>query len=383
MRRVLACLVILPWAAPAAGTWLIAGSSETAVPGAPLHLEVVKPAGTESWPASLRLQLAADGGDVRELELHALDDAAASAAPVRTYGAEFPSGLQGVVRARLLEPASNRIALLVEAPAAIPVPQEAAEPLPAEPVIAAAPAGGPLPRGDEATLPVLSINEPMYFLVGKHGSAKFQLSFKYRLFDPEGIVAKPLPFLGHMYLGYTQTSLWDLGTDSRPFRDTSYRPSLFWEGEGPDAAWWPDLWRGGYEHESNGKDAAASRSIDTLFLQPTWRHVFADDSVLAFRPRFRAYLKRQDNPDIHHYRGYAEWILEYGREQGLLLAAKYRQGTRGYASGQIDASYPIGRRIFSNIGSFLHLQWFSGYGETLLDYDRRDDQLRLGISIVR
>jgi len=29
-------------------------------------------------------------------------------------------------------------------------------------------------------------------------------------------------------LAYTQTSIWDLETESVPFLDTSYRPSLFW-----------------------------------------------------------------------------------------------------------------------------------------------------------
>ena len=66
------------------------------------------------------------------------------------------------------------------------------------------------------------------------------------------------------------------------------------------------------------------------------------------------------------------------------MTARYRQGTAGYISGQIDASYPLVTQLFANIGSFLHVQYFSGYGENLLDYNRRqDNQFRIGISIVR
>ncbi|MDP2246926.1 MAG: phospholipase A, partial [Nitrosomonadales bacterium] len=71
-------------------------------------------------------------------------------------------------------------------------------------------------------------------------------------------------------------------------------------------------------------------------------------------------------------------------EDGLILNGLYREGTGGYATGQLDISYPISERIFARTGSFVHLQLFSGYGETLLDYDRdRDTQIRLGISIAR
>ena len=67
----------------------------------------------------------------------------------------------------------------------------------------------------------------MYFVVGGNGglSARFQLSFKYRLFDSDSLPVAWLPQLGNLYFGYTQNSLWDLGANSAPFRDTSYRPA--------------------------------------------------------------------------------------------------------------------------------------------------------------
>ena len=101
-------------------------------------------------------------------------------------------------------------------------------------------------------------------------------------------------------------------------------------------------------------------------------------------PKLYDYLDKSDNDDIQRYRGYADWVVRYGREDGLIVNGLYRQGTAGYASGQLDLSYPLSTRIFARTGTFVHLQLFSGYGETLLDYNRdRDTQLRIGFSIAR
>ncbi|MBI4756898.1 MAG: phospholipase A [Betaproteobacteria bacterium] len=51
---------------------------------------------------------------------------------------------------------------------------------------------------------------------------------------------------------------------------------------------------------------------------------------------------------------------------------------------QADLSYRLKRSLFSDVGGFFHIQYFTGYGESLLDYDqRRHPQLRFGFSVVR
>ena len=76
------------------------------------------------------------------------------------------------------------------------------------------------------------------------------------------------PWLSGFYFGYTQNSIWDLSSESKPFRDTSYRPSFFWKWERTDDATCVDGVRFGLEHESNGGDGANSRSINTVFVRP-------------------------------------------------------------------------------------------------------------------
>jgi len=232
--------------------------------------------------------------------------------------------------------------------------------------------------------PPLTENEPVYFVLGTRGgtNARFQLSFKYRLFDRQLGWGREQPWLAGFYLGYTQTSFWNLQDESKPFRDTSYRPSLFWAWARTDAKTWIDALRAGYEHESNGKEGAQSRSIDILFVQPQWRWDRADGKRLEFAPKLYGYLDKEENPDIQRYRGYADWQLRYGDEIRSWRATA-RTGTAGKGSLTLDWFERTRVLGFGAISGYLHVQFFAGYGENILDYDRRfKSQLRVGFAIV-
>jgi outer membrane phospholipase A len=232
--------------------------------------------------------------------------------------------------------------------------------------------------------PPLSENDPMYLVFGaREGySARFQLSFKYRLFDQAAGVGRAQPWLAGLYFGYTQNSLWDLSSQSRPFRDTSYRPSLFWRWQRTDAKTWVDALRVGFEHESNGRDGSRSRSIDTVFLRPEWRWR-ALGGQLEFTPKLYAYLDKEDNPDIHQYRGYTDWRLRYDSEGDWIATGVARLGRAGKGSLLVDLSRRTRDIRFGPVGGYLHLQYFTGYGEDILDYNaRRKSQLRIGVAIV-
>lgn len=376
----------------AAEDWLVISHSTVINAGQKLKLEIIKPE-QAAWPQTLRLQLSGSG-ITEELELLSADGQPTTENR-RSFVLVPAKKYVGVVKANLAEVDSNQFLLLAEDEAAGPV-ATLIEPdgVRIDDVLAeteTAESESPSPRivlakpGDE---PALSAHEPMYFVLGhdsdRGADARFQLSFKYRLFDPAGIIGGFSPLLSNLFFTYTQTSLWDLGEDSSPFRDTSYRPGLFYQWAGSDRQPLPTEWRAGVEHESNGRSDADSRSIDTAYLTPVWHFDMPHSRRLSFAPKFIHYLDKHENYDIHRFRGYVDWDLRYGREDGLIWRGLYRQGTAGFASGQLDVSYPISERIFARTGSFVHLQVFSGYGETLLEYNRdRDTQIRLGISIAR
>lgn len=361
MRRLLALLLFHASACLAAPQWLLASPDARAAAGEPFELIVVSVAG-ESLPEELALRVKTELAE-RILPLHAV---APALGPQRSYVATMPPGLSGTVMLELAGRASSVLAMVV-----------AAKPDVVQKLTGARPSG--------EYEPPLSENDPMYFVLGaREGySARFQLSFKYRLFDIGSGFGRERPWLSGFYFGYTQNSLWDLSSQSKAFRDTSYRPSLFWKWDREDAKTFVDSVRAGVEHESNGRDGPRSRSINIAFVRPEWHIGFANGHELQFTPRVYSYLDRDDNPDIHHYRGHIDWRLRYDAAAEWMATALARRGTLGKGSLLLDLSKRSRDLRFGPVGGYFHFQYFTGYGEDILDYNlRRKSQLRVGFAIV-
>ncbi len=231
----------------------------------------------------------------------------------------------------------------------------------------------------------ISTHDPIYFAVGGADGthARFQVSFKYRLFSPES--EDDPHFIDHFYLGYTQTSLWDLDGRSKPFIDTTYNPSLFWRQDKLLASEQERAFLGlaaGVEHKSNGKGGGDSRSLNNLFIQPEFNYRFGDGSTLTFAPRVKSYFSISDNRDYADYAGHVDWQLRWAQDQGLVLGGLYRQGKYGRNTWQLDAAWPL-RRTPLNMNGYLYVQYFKGYGDTLLGYDQKSSpRVRVGLALV-
>ncbi len=233
----------------------------------------------------------------------------------------------------------------------------------------------------------LSPYEPVYFAVGTRDglNARFQISLKYRLFQPP---ADAVPaFHERLYIGYTQRSLWDLDSPSKPFYDTIYNPSIFWMS---DALWqsrdsrWNVGLTAGVDHMSNGRDGEESRSLNAVYAQPALRYRFDGGSTLTFAPKVRTYFGVSYlNRDIADYRGYVDWNLAWARDDGLRLAGQLQWGRSGRNAWQVDLAWPLRGTWLSNLNGYLHVQYFRGYGETLLNYNvRSPSQFRVGLMLV-
>ena len=374
--------ISLPIATLAADKWLIATQSEALNTGQKISLDALKPDSLSDWPEKLQLKLSSS----RASEVVELTQKQSADNTKHTYAGVPKVKFVGIVRAELSDQSSNRLLMLANGDDYIaPLQIIATTPSNADTPEAPSSTKVVLARPDEE--PSITANEPLYFIMGynqdRKVDARFQISFKYRPFDPEARVAQFIPFASNLYLAYTQTSIWDIGGHSSPFKDTSYRPSVYYKFVGNGRGALPDEWKVGLEHDSNGQAGVDSRSINTAFIRPTWNIDFGERR-LSLMPKFYQYIEKSNNPDIERYRGFVDWQARFGREDGAILTGLYRQGTGGYAVGQMDFSYPISDKIFGRTGTFIHLQLLSGYGETLIDYNRsRDTQLRIGLSLAR
>ena len=137
--------------------------------------------------------------------------------------------------------------------------------------------------------------------------------------------------LENLYFGYTQFSLWDLSATRGPFRDTNYRPSLFYYLS--DTGVQNRVIRrlslaAGLEHESNGRDGDQSRSINTVFVKPTFYLGDMTNWHWSVSPKLYYYIEKNDNSDIASYRGYMDLKLAYGKPDSWEFATTLRKGTQ-------------------------------------------------------
>jgi outer membrane phospholipase A len=235
-----------------------------------------------------------------------------------------------------------------------------------------------------------SVHDPMYFVYGsKAPAAKFQFSLKYRLLSfeegPTGADASSVQF------GYTQRSLWDVNAHPSAFYDTSYIPSVFYQFLSPAAN--PDpgkadlTWLGfstGYQHESNGQGGDLERSLNTLFVRSGLLIGRTDKWHSVVLVRAFTYIEGvANNPEIKDYRGYGDWGVTLADGAGPSLTYTGWAGKKfNHATTQLDLNIPVHVKIV-DFETFLVVQYFDGYGESLKEYQAHSNVLRAGISLVR
>jgi len=229
--------------------------------------------------------------------------------------------------------------------------------------------------------------EPMYFLVGTDPEkSKFQFSFKYRLFNPDRIMAQKHAWVKGFHIAYTQTSFWDLKSASKPFEDTSYKPEFFFLSPNIRIPWATGFFlKGGFQHESNGRGEDASRSTNFLYIKPIYIAYDKNTKLgIMVAPKIWTYIANEDdsNPDLKYYRGYFDLETKVGHAESFVLGSHFRWAKEG-ASIELDLTYPLHRYIFKNLDLYFQAQYVSALAESLLNYKNRTEAFRLGFAIVR
>jgi outer membrane phospholipase A len=211
------------------------------------------------------------------------------------------------------------------------------------------------------------------------------LSFKFQFFPSDAPLVESVHFLRHLYLGYTQTSLWDVRSSSAPFQDSSYKPRLFffdptiWEADDQAVALGLET---GLGHESNGKALLESRSINFAYVKPLFVLGPPKGWHVTAAPMFVDYLSKSGNPDIAEYRGHVDLELSLLKHDRWRLTGLFRKGDIGYST-EINFAYPLRIVALGNLNGYFLVQYFNGYGESILDYNQRvQPQLRFGLMLA-
>lgn len=217
----------------------------------------------------------------------------------------------------------------------------------------------------------------------RRDEAKFQLSLRTKF-------AQDLPLIGGDVWGaFTQHAMWQIynGTDSKPFRNTDYQPELIYVL--PTAKGLRELpfgWQWRYTqlalaHQSNGQSDPLSRSWNRVYVGAGFER--GDWSFTArFNQRLNENIETDNNPDLVSFRGRGEFQLTWA--QGLHTASVlYRTSLRNVQYGAVQAkwTYPIFKDQPNGLRWFV--QGFSGYGETLTDYNFRQTSVGIGVTFLQ
>ncbi|PJX13300.1 phospholipase [Halomonas sp. 141] len=206
-----------------------------------------------------------------------------------------------------------------------------------------------------------------------NNEVKFQFSAKFNL--AEDVFGD----IGDVYFAYTQRSWWQAyNTDaSSPFRETNYEPEVFIDF---DNAWSALGWvntrnRIAFNHQSNGRSDPLSRSWNRVYLESTLQR---GNWALTLAPHWRVPESDgdDDNPDIERFMGYGDIRLAKRLDNNHEVAGQLRGNpSPGNLGTQIDYSWPA----FNGVRA--HVQYYYGYGESMIDYDNRVHRLSLGFSL--
>jgi phospholipase A1 len=86
----------------------------------------------------------------------------------------------------------------------------------------------------------------------------------------------------------------------------------------------------------------------------------------------------KDNQDLYDYRGYGLAALNYrSRNDRIGISFVVNPIKKFSANTQLEVSFKLSKKA----NQFLFLQWYNGYGENLLDYNKYTSMIRAGICI--
>ncbi|WP_257287491.1 phospholipase A [Endozoicomonas sp. SESOKO2] len=230
------------------------------------------------------------------------------------------------------------------------------------------------------------VNKEPYKAIGEELTSteiKFQLSLKAPVW--EGLWNG----YGNVYVAYTNTSWWQAyNNNSAPFRETNHEPEVFAVLPVDRSVLGMDLWAvvAGLSHQSNGRSGGLSRSWNRVYLNFLLEK---GNFYVSFKPWYRIPepekdpnnpndTEGDDNPDIEKYMGHGELHFGYKLDEyqiSMMLRNNLRSSDNKGAV-QLGWSFPLSDRFRG------YVQYFNGYGESLIDYNASVNRLSIGVMLT-
>jgi phospholipase A1 len=215
---------------------------------------------------------------------------------------------------------------------------------------------------------------------------RLQLSIRTKL--ASGLLTGKADSSDSIWFGYTQQSYWQLFNRriSRPFRTTDHEPEVVYVY--PTDYTLPGGWRLRYSgvglvHQSNGQALPLSRSWNRVYLMAGM------ENGSRFRVQARVWKRMadgsDDNPGISDYIGRGELTAAWNVNRQNVVSATLRSSLSSSNRGSVRLEWL--RALGSDsqgepAGLRLHTQLFTGYGDSLIDYNNRRTVFSIGLSLV-
>lgn len=206
--------------------------------------------------------------------------------------------------------------------------------------------------------------------------AQFQLSVKFPL---------AIDFFGvaDLYSAYTNRSFWQVYNSdiSAPFRETNHEPEG-WLQFNPQ---W-ELWgftntanMFGIVHQSNGRGGDLSRSWNRLYANFI---IERGNFALSFKPWYRISEDEEDddNPDITNYLGHYELRAAYKWKEQVFSIMSRNNLESGFEKGAVELGWSFPLWNYPYLKGYI--QYFTGYGESLIDYNQYVNRIGIGIALT-
>ncbi|MBQ5963385.1 phospholipase A [Massilia sp. ZL223] len=205
------------------------------------------------------------------------------------------------------------------------------------------------------------------------GELAFQLGFKMKVV--ETLFEKPVD----VWFGYTQNSFWQATNDeaSSPFRETNYAPEVMVVTPLNVGILGANLrfLNLGFVHQSNGQSSTLSRSWNRFYAQVGLERGPLSVTARVWK-RVNEALEDDNNPDIIDYLGRGElsgtWRLDGGHEVSALLRHNFHTHK---GATQLGWAFPVA----GPLKGYLH--WFSGYGQSMIDYNYFQRSIGAGVMV--